>query len=786
MIRHYLKDGIRSIKSQFRFSVINIIGLVVGISTFVVIVSWVKYERSFDNFHADTDLIYRVVTTAGTDTPNAMALSIGQEVPEVESSVRFQLMSTLTFKVGEQLFYENKVALADPGFFQIFNFPFIVSNAEEALDQPFNIVLTQKMAKKYFGDVDPVGKTILVENKIPAKVTGLIKDIPKNSHLQFDCVVPYKIMKQLGFDPDNWYNWNPNTYIKLSQNENIDLVQSKIQALADKNRRNNTEKFVLQPLNDIHFNTRLDFDPAVTINSSYITILSFGAFLILIISIINFINLSTALYKKRLKEVGVRLTLGAGKIRLGKQIFTETLMLVSVATVLSLIVIVLIKPLFADFLGDDNQLQILTQGSIIGFVLLALIISFISGFLPMRIIASVKPVHILSKRNKIPGDRLSYTQIPVIVQFTLSILLIVGALGISKQLTFIQNADLGFTCDNIICLPVKNNSESKFNSFRSELLKNAGIEMVSIKDHSILGFGNTNGSLDWDGKKPGEKMWVESNYIDENYFKTLGIHFAHGRAFSKEIQSDRTNKIIVNETLVKRILLENPVGKEIKFQGKQMEIVGVIEDAHFQSLHKNIEPQVYQFINFNKHFEDEFLAIVKYTSETHSAGLKNVVEHIEKCWQDIYPEYPFQTSFLSLELENQYKSEQKLTLLMYLFSGMSIFLSCLGLLALSVLSAHKRTKEIGIRKVNGARISEILVLLNKDLIIWVAFSSLIAIPLAWYTLNKWLENFAYKTNLSWWIFALSGLLVMGIALLTVSWQSWRAATRNPVDALRYE
>jgi len=746
----------------------------------------VKFELSFDNFHPDKSLVYRVVTPTGAETPNPMAVSILEEVPEVESVTRYQVAPTITFKVGEKFFYENKVALADPEFFRFFNFPFIFSDAEHAMSQPFNIVLTQQMANKYFGKENPIGRTILVEGRLPAEVTGIIKDLPKNSHLQFDCIIPYVVMKQLGYDLDDWFNWNPNTYIKLQNNNNVDAVSAKVQALADKYRGNNIEEFVLQPLKDIHFNTRLDFDPAVTINRSYIYILSVGAFLILLISVINYISLSVALYNKRVKEIGVKRTLGATKTNMAKQIIVETTILVSASFLLVILVVSLAKPFILSTLGNDIYSQLFTLPSLFGLILLALIIISVTSFFPAWTTSSLRPVNMLSNKIGNSWKKFSARQIPVVIQFTLSILLIVGAIGINNQLRFIRNVDLGFNSNNIICLPLKDNSESKFNNLKTELLKNPNIEAVSMKDHSILGYTNTNGSLNWQGKKPREKLWVESNYIARNYFETLDIDFAAGRNFSEENRSDSIGKVIVNEKLVQRILLEDPVGRKIRFGGDEKEIIGVIRDAHFQSLHKTVEPQIFQVINMGNHIEEDGLAIIKYNNLLHSGTLKSNVEQLKTEWEKIYPELPFQSSFLDSEIESQYKSEKKLTLLMYIFSGMSIFLSCLGLLALSVFVAEKRTKEIGIRKVNGARVSEVMTILNKDLVLWVLVAFIIATPVAYYAMNKWLENFAYKTTLSWWIFVLAGLLALGIALLTVSWQSWRAATRIPVEALRYE
>jgi putative ABC transport system permease protein len=365
-------------------------------------------------------------------------------------------------------------------------------------------------------------------------------------------------------------------------------------------------------------------------------------------------------------------------------------------------------------------------------------------------------------------------------------MLIIGVLGISKQLHFIKNADLGFKSEKIVCLPLKNSSETKYKSFKNELLKEVNIEDVSLKDHSILGFNNTSGTLEWEGKMPEEKIWVESSYIDCNYFDMLNISFAEGRNFTENSASDGKNSIIVNESLVKSIKLVNPVGQKVKFQGKEKLIIGVIKDAHFQSLHKSIEPQVYQVAKLNPDIGEEALTIIKFKNQESVGTFTSVMGQIKKIWNEVYPELPFTYTFLKQEIENQYKYEKRLTILMYIFSGMSLLLSCMGLMAITVFIAESRIKEIGIRKVNGAKVSEILHMFNKDFITWIGIAYIVACPIAYYTINKWLENFAYKTPLSWWIFALAGIMALGIALLTVSWQSWKAATRNPVEALRYE
>jgi putative ABC transport system permease protein len=786
MTRYLIKNAIRRIVSQIRFSLINITGLVIGIVAFIAIMLWVKYEKGYDNFHANKDFIYRVTAASGVETPNAMAQAILEEVPEVESSVRYQIAPSLSFKVGDKLFFENRIALTDPDFFRLFNFPFIVGDPENSMSQAFNIILTQDMAYKYFGKEDPIGKTILIENQLPGKVTGIIKDIPRNSHMQFDCVIPYIVMKELGYNLSDWYNWNPQLYIKVRNNKNIDVVCIEIQALADKYRNNNTEKFALQALKDIHFNTGFNFDTAVTINPSYVFILSIGAFLILVISFINYINLSLALNVKRLKEVGVKRMLGAGKTIIIKQVLIETTILVSVAFLIALFLIGLIKPIFPVLLDTYIGFQPFTFELIISYIVLAIIIALITGSIPALAISSIRPDHIFNKKINSDRRKILSGKLPVVIQFSLSILLIIGAIGIRSQMYYITNTDLGFDSHNIVCLPLKSNSESKYNSLKTELLKNTEIESVSVKDHDVLGFGNTNGSLDWDGKKPDEKIWVENSYVASNYLSTMGIQLSSGRDFMEESQADSINKIIVNEQLIKRIKLDDPIGRRIKFQGEVNEIIGVIKDAHFQPLNKVIEPQVYQIINFENNIEESAQAIVKYNNHKNANSLSATIDHIRIAWEKIYPEVPFQLSFLDLQVENQYKSEKKLTLIMYIFSGISIFLSCLGLLAFSVFMAEKRTKEIGIRKVNGAKITDVLAMINKDFIKGVLFAFIIACPIAWYALHKWLQNFAYKTELSWWLFAAAGGIALVIALLTVSWQSWRVATRNPVEALRYE
>lgn len=786
MTRYLIINAIKSIVRQIRFSFINVVGLIIGIVAFIAIMLWVKYEISYDNFHTNKASIYRITATSGVETPNAMAQAILEEVPEVELSIRFQIAPTLSFKVGDKLFFENRIALTDPDFFRLFDFPFIIGDAEHSMSQAFNIVLTQHMADKYFGKEDPLGKIILIANQIPGKVTGVIKDIPNNSHMQFDCVIPYMVMKELGYNLSDWYNWNPQLYIKVRNNRNAELVHTKIQALADKYRNNNTEKFALQPLKDIHFNTSINFDTAVTINPSYIFILSFGAILILVIAFINYINLSVALYIKRLKEVGIKRMLGAGKKIIVKQVLIETAILVSVSMIIALFLINLIKPVYSDLFDHHDIFQPFTLELLVSYIVFAIIIVIITGSIPAIAISSIKPDNIFHKKMNPDKEKFFSRKLPVVIQFSLSIILIICSIGIRSQLKYIKHTDLGFNSQHIVCLSLKSNSESKYISLKSELLKNPQIESVSVKDHFVLGFGNTNGSLDWEGKKPGEKIWIENNYVANNFFSTMGIQLASGRSFMEESQTDSINRIIVNEQLIKRIMLDDPIGKKIKFQGKENEIIGVIKDAHFQPLHKVVEPQIYQIINFENNIDESAQVIIKYQKLENSKSLKATIDYIKAAWEKIYPEVPFQLSFLDVEIESQYKSERNLNLIMYIFSGISIFLTCLGLLAFSILAADKRTKEIGIRRVNGAKITDILAMINKDFINGVIIAFILACPIAWFALHKWLQNFVYKTEIHWWVFAIAGAIAIIVALLTVSWQSWKAATRDPVEALRYE
>ena len=787
MIKFLLRNTLRNIIAQLRFSLINCIGLVIGISIFVLIMSWVSYELSFDNFNQDKESIYRVSTTSGAETPNAMAVALESELPEVQIASRYQNAPALTFKVGDEVFYENNVALADPSLFKILNYRFSVGNADDALSKPYNIVLTQRMAEKYFKDTNPIGKTILIDNHLPATVTGIMENLPSNSHLQFDCLIPFIVMKELGFDMDSWYNWNPNTYVKLQENANKVDVEAKVQALVDNHRRNNRETFVLQPLRDIHFNTKLDFDKAVSINPTYIYILSIGSLLILIISIINYVNLNLSLYNKRINEIGVKRTLGASKSNVIKQVFVDTFVVVLISFLVSFLIISAVSPIYDDFLGGEINYHLFSLQSLIGFAALVILITVLSGIYPALLMTSYKLINILNKKRSVNRQGFSFREVSVVVQFALSVLLIVGAIGISKQLNYMKNEDLGFDSENIVSIPMSSNSETKYRSFSNELCKNVNIESVSFINHSILGFNSTNGSLHWDGQLPDEKIWVGTNSVDYNYLDLMNVEFADGRNFSKDLISNCQNTAIVNEALIKRIRYENPIGKSVKFNGKDLEIIGVIKDAHFQSLHKVVEPQIYKYIDFKKDLDYSSVAVIKIKNqEGGNFSMASLFKDINATWNQIYPEYPFDYGFLDQAIENQYKTEQKLTFLMYIFSGLSIVLSSLGLFALSLLVVQYRTKEIGVRKVTGAKVSEILVLLNRDFLKWVTIAFVIASPVAWYIIDKWLENFAYKTNLSWWIFALAGIMTLGIALLTVSFQSWKAASRNPIESLRYE
>ena len=795
MFSNNLKIAIRNLLKNKTFSFINVFGLSIGITCTILILLWVQDEVNFDKFHKNGNQIYRVVQEdkdgKNSRTPALLVPEITAKVPEIVSFTRIFKLPNVIFQEETNIFHEENGIVVDPQFFTIFNFPLIEGNPETALSAPSNVIITETLAKKYFGNNDPINKTINIDGKNASVVTGVIKDIPKNSHLKFDFVLPFCLLEAImPSDVNNWGAFNYTTYLQLAPGANIAETNQKINQIAKDKLPSQLltfwSKFELQPLSQIHLSANIsnhhflgDFTVVEDRNTVYI--FSCIALFILLLACINFMNLSIAQSGKRTREIGLKKVMGSSRNQLRKQFIGEFFVISLIALTVSIVLVNLLLPWFNQISG--KTLVVDHPTNIISYLAILLFTTLFAGFYPAFSLSSHNPVNTLRGQvfGAIKTSKLRTSL--VIFQFSISIILVASTFIVYRQLHYIQDKKLGFQKENIFYAPIPGNAATRYQTMKEELLKNPDILAVSAKD--CLPTTTLRNLVDfyWDDKKPGQEVMMELTGVDYQYFEELNIGLLAGRSFSEAFPGDASNAFILNEEAVKQTGLESPIGKKFASWNKSGTIVGIIKNTNFKSLHEKPNPQVYHIM---KNIQEEAGLTGVMLMKLNGAKQAETLLFIEKTWKSLNSDAPFEIHFLDQTYDQLYSSERRINLIFGYFSILAILIACLGLFGLALHSADQRRKEIGIRKINGAKISEVMVMLNTSFVKWIAIAFIIATPLARYAMNMWLENFAYKTELSWWIFALAGLLALGIALLTVSWQSWKAATSNPVETLRYE
>ena len=790
MFRNYLKFAFRNLKRHKIYSFINIFGLAVGMACAILILLWIQDELSYDRFHENANDIYRVVekwqySSGETDynrvTPGPLAPVLKADYPEIIHSTRF-------FGAFEkwQLTYDKKSYLSpggavDTDFFSIFTFPFVKGNPKTAFSKPHSIVITEDLAKKIFGDDDPLGETIRMEYRT-FEITGIIENIPRNSHIRFDFLIPCEIFSSLEKD---WTSNNCYTYVLLQKNWPYKELSEKIAGVIKKHSPTSIETLYLQPLNQIHL-FALEGGGLIT----YLYIFSAMAFFILLIACINFMNLSTARSAKRFKEVGIKKVVGSSRMQLIKQFLSESILLSFVAFACAVVLVELLLPVINSMLGIQLKMHY-SGGLFLSLIGIAIITGIISGSYPAFFLSSFNPVTVLKgrlsltpfkqwgARNASGGFSRSsiFRKILVVTQFSLSIIFIVCAMVVYSQLNFIKKRDLGYNKEHIVHLRMKGEFKQKYEAIKNELLKNSNILSVTATDRTPVMWSNSTDDVNWEGKKADEKIGIGVRMVDYDYLQTFQMEMAQGRFFSKEFLTDSTEGFIVNEAAVKAMGLKSPLEKRFSMWNRQGKIIGVIKDFHTESLHKEIEPFVLLI------WPDWYGRMsIKLKSDNVSSALG----FLENKIKEFVPGYPLEYKFLDEEIDNLYKTEQLTGKIIIYITLLAIFISCLGLFGLASFTAEQRTKEIGIRKVLGASTSGITVLLSREFTKWIAIASIIAWPIAYFAMNKWLQNFVYRTSIGWWTFMLAGALALVVALVTVSYQSIKAALANPIDSLRYE
>jgi ABC-type antimicrobial peptide transport system permease subunit len=788
MIQNYAIIAARNFRKHKTYSLINVAGLAIGIAVSMFIFLWIRDELSFDRFHAGSENIFRLTEDQkGADgkifpvavTPELLGAGLKSDYPEVLEFARFRPLGRNLISFGEKPFTESGIAFADPSFLAIFNFPLVKGDPATALVGPTSLIITETVARKYFGSEDPMGRTLRLFDAIDLKVTGVARDVPRNSHLRFSFLGNFDVViKELGYS-GGWENNNFYTYVRLVPNADFKKLTPAVYKYLTKINPKTSTFINLQPLRDIHLrsNYAIDIDGASQVKEQYVRIFAGIAFLVLLIACINYMNLATARSGLRSKEVGVRKVVGAGRREIIRQFFGEVLLFAAVSGLVAAGLVRLFLPQFNNLTGKAVPPGTLASAPVIlffaGSVLFA---GVLSGVYPALFLSAFRPASIF-RGGSLTGTRsVLFRKSLVVFQFALSTVFIAGTLVVASQIRFMRTKDLGYQGDSVVHFRLRGDLQKNYQAFKDELSGTAGILGVTSSSdiptytvHSTTGFS-------WEGKAPDDYLLIHQFSVDYDYFETLGMEMAKGRTFSRAFPADK-DAFIVNETAARRMGFDEPLGKWVNLYNRKGPIVGVVKDFNFKSLHAPVEPLVLRVEP-----ERDNYVLVKMRFEGLAAGLETVRRLHEK----YNSRYPFEYEFLDDSLGALYRSDRRFGAIVGVFTGLAVFISALGLFGLASFLIERRTKEIGIRKILGADMGRVVVLLSKDFLQWVALANLIAVPLAYFAMHQWLRSFAYRTGISVWVFAAAAGLAIAVAILTISTHCVRAAASNPADSLRYE
>jgi putative ABC transport system permease protein len=798
MLRNYLKVILRNIRERKIYSLISITSLTIGLSCSMMILLFIRYEFSFDKFHEDASHIFRVLReqqgegTLWNSSEHPLAAALKKDFPEVVKATRVKKNDEVgVVESGTQSFYEEGIYFADQDFLDIFSFPLRSGERSTALKEPFSVLLTQEMAEKYFGDENPMGKTIKIkewysQKKYDYKVSGVLKNIPKNSHFTFDFLISYNTLYSLKKGGKNsvetWSYFEPKTYIKLNTQADPRGLEEKFPAFLKRYKGESAKSEImhLQPLTDIHLGGNVKFELETNSDMRIIYMFSAIAFFILIIACLNYINLSVAQSSKRAVEVGMRKVVGAGKSQLIRQFLGESLIFSVFAFLISLVVIDLVLPIFNSLMERDLTLDLLNNLDLL-FIFLGItfFMGLLSGSYPAFLVSSFQPAQIIKGNLKIGSKKSAvFRNSLVVVQFAISIILLIGTFVIHEQLHYIHNKNLGFDKEQIITVyTMDQNLKRNPESFKMELLKNPDILGVSAS----LDLPTTiRRSLSIEWIEQGRKRDSEMNFtfVDYDYFDVYDIKIEKGRTFSAEFPTDQKQAVVLNRTAAKDLGWDDPIGRKLLVQGREWTIIGVVDDFHYQSLHWKIDPLV--FIFYKGRGMDYFS--IKISPD----NIPGTLDAIEEQWKKFSPEFPFQFTFLDERIDRIYRAEERLGTSFNIFSFLTLAVACMGLFGLTSFLLEQKRKEISIRKILGADSKRIIFLLSKEYMKCLIIAVVVAWPIGYLVMNKWLQNFVYRTSIGIENFVLSGLLAFIFAFLTVSYHSMKAVANDPVDSLRYE
>lgn len=807
MFKNYLKIAFRNLWKNKGFSAINIFGLASGLAICLLILFYVNNELGYDRYNTKADRIYRIdgdLQFGGNhfvlaQVPDPMGAALKQDFPQVEQYVRFRGHGGIMVKKGNQNIAEDKVIYTDSTLFSVFTLPMIQGDPATALTQPNSVVITESTAQKYFNSTDVVGKTLTIGDTGNYKITGVIKDVPKQSHFHYDFFI--SMYGQLSpYEINQWTSNNFNTYIVLKKGADAQALSSQLNGFVMKHvapafqtmnltpeqfaKQGNYLHYALTPLEKIHLYSNKSGELEANGNIQYVYIFSLIAFFILLIACVNFMNLSTARSANRAKEVGVRKVLGSMRKNLVTQFLSESILISFISLILALVIAALLLPYFNQLSGKDMTLNLFLKPWLLpAAVLLMIVVGLIAGSYPAFYLSSFKPVQVL-KGKLAKGFKSSWLRSGLVVfQFCISIILVIGTLVIYQQLNYIRNKDIGFDRSHVLIIKNTDVLGKQAKVFEDEVKKLNGVENATVTGYLPTAGWRSDSPLFPDANADiksavSTQIWK----VDENYIPTLGMKMVKGRNFSADFPTD-SSAIIINEAAAKLFGFTDPLNRPLYYMNDfpkkdltQYHIVGVVKNFNFNTLREEVTPLcfLYQPQNGSVAFR------------IHSANIPNLVSMIGDKFKSLAPEQPFSYSFMDDDFNKIYSNEQRMGGISITFSVLAILIACLGLLGLITFAAEQRAKEIGVRKVLGANAGDIVSMLSKDFLKLVLVASLIAIPIAWLAMNKWLQGFAYRINISWWILAIAALLAVLIALATIFYQAIKAAVANPVDSLRSE
>ena len=789
MIRNYFKTAWRNLYKNKTFSLINILGLSLGMACSLLIILWVRDERGIDAFHKNDKELYSIFERqyhdgridAGHYTPGLLAEELKTVFPEVKYSTGMAWGELNTFEANNKIIKETG-DYGSPDFFSVFSYTLLEGNAETALKSPLDIAISRKMAEDFFRSPEAaIGQSIRYQNKKDLKITAVFENIPDNSSVKFDYMLNWEIFLENNTWAKDWGNNGPATYLVLKEGTDAVAFENKIRDFLERHSesqdKNFVIKFALQKYSDRYLHSSFKNGEIAGGRIQYVILFSIVAVFIMLIACINFMNLTTARSIKRAKEIGIRKVVGAFRNALVRQFIGEALLIVTLAFLLALIIVALVLPAFNSVTQKHIVLPLDQLSFWLSIVSLLMLTGFISGSYPAFYLSSFNPVKAFKGSLKFSSSAQWFRKGLVVFQFVLSIMLIIGTIVISRQVNYIQSVHLGYDRENLIYIPLEGDLTSKYSVFKEQALKMPGVKLVSRVSQSPTSIRNGTGGVEWEGKDPDSKLQFTQVAIGFDFMRTMDIQMKEGREFSRDFASDSVG-YIVNETALKLFNYKEPIGSPLTFWQKKGTIVGVVKDFHFVSLHDEINPLILRL--------GEDIGWGWALVRTESGKTKEALSALEKICKELNPQFPFTYRFSDEEYQKMYKSEQIISKLSNAFAFLAIFISCLGLLGLAMFTVEQRTKEIGIRKVLGASMTSLFNLLSKELFILVAVSMFIASPIAWYVMNDWLNEYAYRIDIAWWIFLLAGLLAVFIALITISFQAIKALTTNPVNSLRSE